>query len=96
MKPVFIQVGITDYEQVPVTETELSSGDRLLIYTDGITERFNPEGRQYGEERLLAELEKEGPADPPELLQTVMQSVAQFAQGRPADDDQALLICVAK
>ena len=91
-----LPLGITDYEQVPVTETELSSGDRLLIYTDGITERFNPEGRQYGEERLLAELEKQGPADPPELLQTIMQSVAQFAQGRPADDDQALLICVAK
>ena len=39
------------YEQA---ELALGPGDRLLFYTDGITEARNPEGEEYGEERLAA------------------------------------------
>ena len=37
-------MGIYPYDQVPVHETRLGSGDRFLLYTDGVTERFNMEG----------------------------------------------------
>ena len=32
------------------------SGDRLLLYTDGLTEAPNPDGRRFGEARLRAVL----------------------------------------
>ncbi|MGD9349777.1 MAG: PP2C family protein-serine/threonine phosphatase, partial [Desulfobacterales bacterium] len=85
-------LGIDPFEQVPVTEAELLPADRILMYTDGITERFNTDGETYGEERLLRQLEAGGDHEPQELLSAIMQDVNAFANGRPADDDQALLL----
>jgi len=41
-----------DNDKVYQAETELGAGDRMLLYTDGITETFNSEGDEYGYERL--------------------------------------------
>jgi sigma-B regulation protein RsbU (phosphoserine phosphatase) len=90
-------MGIDPYAQMPATtETELQPGDRILMYTDGVTERFNPHGKTYGEERLLKQLETNRSNDPQELLAAIMQDVNAFAEGRPADDDQALLLAIAE
>ena len=85
-------MGIDPYDQVPVAEAELQPGDRILMYTDGITERFSIDGETYGEERLLRQLEGGGNIQPAELLTAIMKDVDDFAAGRPADDDQALLL----
>ena len=89
-------MGIDPYNQVPVTEAQLQPGDRLLMYTDGITERFNPEGETYAEQRLLRQLEVNRQDNPQELLAAIMKDVNAFANGRPADDDQALLLAIVK
>ena len=90
-------MGIDPYDQVPVTtEAELQPGDRILMYTDGITERFNPDGKTYGEERLLRQLEAKRQGSPRELLAAIMQDVNAFANGRLADDDQALLLGIVE
>jgi sigma-B regulation protein RsbU (phosphoserine phosphatase) len=89
-------LGIDPYEQVPVTEAELQPGDRILMYTDGITERFSTDGETYGEERLLQQLEGSGNIQPEELLTAIMKDVDDFANGRPADDDQALLLAIVE
>ena len=89
-------MGIDPYEQVPVTEAELKPGDRILMYTDGITERFSKDGETYGENRLLQQLEREGKLEPQELLTAIMKDVDDFANGRPADDDQALLLAIVE
>ena len=89
-------LGIDPYEQVPVTEAELQPGDRILMYTDGITERFSIDGETYGEERLLRQLEGDGNLQPEELLTAIMKDVDDFANGRPADDDQALLLAIVE
>jgi len=89
-------MGVDPYEQVPVTETEVHPGDRILMYTDGITERFNSEGNTYGEERLLRQLAGDGNPQPGELLAAIMKDVDDFAGERPADDDQALLLAIVE
>jgi sigma-B regulation protein RsbU (phosphoserine phosphatase) len=89
-------LGIDPYEQVPVTEAELQPGDRILMYTDGITERFSMDGKTYGEERLLRQLEAGQENQPQEQLVAIMKDVDAFANGRPADDDQALLLGVVR
>ena len=90
-------MGVDPYDQVPpVTEAELKPGDRILMYTDGVTERFNTNGKTYGEERLLKQLEVKLEGGPEELLAAIMQDVNAFANGRPADDDQALLLGIVR
>jgi len=89
-------MGIDPYEQVPVTEVELKPGDRILMYTDGITERFDRNNETYAEERLLQQLAGDGNSSPRELLAAIMKDVNKFADGRPADDDQALLLAIVE
>jgi sigma-B regulation protein RsbU (phosphoserine phosphatase) len=89
-------MGIKPYDEVPITETTLRSGDRLLFYTDGLTERFNPEGEMYGLGRLRRQLSKDSGDDPKEMLEAIMDNADRFAAGLPADDDQALLLCIVE
>jgi sigma-B regulation protein RsbU (phosphoserine phosphatase) len=89
-------MGIEHYDEVPVTEIRLQSGDRLLFYTDGLTEQFNPEGEMYGLERLCRQLSKDYGDSPKEILDTIVDDAERFAEGLPAEDDQALLLCVVE
>lgn len=95
--PGVYPLGIEPYEiEVPVTETKLEPGDRFLIYTDGLTERFDMEGNTYGEERLLKPLATDSTSDPQGVVAAIMADVRQFAGKRPADDDQALLLGIVQ
>lgn len=95
--PGVYPLGIEPYEiEVPVTETKLEPGDRFLIYTDGLTERFDMEENTYGEERLLKPLATDSTSDPQGVVTAIMADVEQFAGKRPADDDQALLLGIVQ
>jgi sigma-B regulation protein RsbU (phosphoserine phosphatase) len=87
-------LGIYPYDQIPVHETRLGSGDRLLLYTDGVTERFDMEGNAYGENRLLGGLAADAVNNPRLILDGIIEDLQQFAGGRPPDDDQALVLGV--
>jgi sigma-B regulation protein RsbU (phosphoserine phosphatase) len=95
--PGVYPLGIEPYEtEIPITETKLEQGDRFLIYTDGLSERFNPEGISYGEDRLLKQLATDSAHDPQGVIAAIMADVERFADGRPADDDQALLLGIVQ
>jgi serine phosphatase RsbU (regulator of sigma subunit)/FixJ family two-component response regulator len=76
-------------------EVELHSGDRVLLFTDGVTEIRNLAGEEFGEERLIDLLiEYRGlPAD--HLQQMVMSEVARFSGGNFQDDATLLILAVA-
>ena len=91
--PGVYPLGIEPYEiEIPVTETLLEPGDRFLVYTDGLTERFNLEGDTYGEDRLLSQLATNSTDDAQGVIKVIMADVEHFAGQLPADDDQALLL----
>ena len=95
--PGVYPLGIEPYEiEIPVTETKLEPGDRFLIYTDGLTERFDMGEKTYGEERLLRLLAIDSADDPQGVIAAIMADVEQFAGERPADDDQALLLGIVQ
>jgi sigma-B regulation protein RsbU (phosphoserine phosphatase) len=90
-------LGIEPYEiEIPVTETKLEAGDRFLVYTDGISERFNEEEDIYGEKRVLRQLATDSADNPQDVLTAIMADVERFAGNRPADDDQALLLGIVE
>ena len=84
-------LGFDAFEEVPVTEIDLASGDVLLAYTDGLTERFSQDEDLYGETRLLKVLQSSGSGTSENVREAVVADLNRFANGRPADDDQAFI-----
>ncbi|HNW86484.1 MAG TPA: SpoIIE family protein phosphatase [Candidatus Limiplasma sp.] len=74
-------------------EMNLQPGDRLFLYTDGVTEALNPAGELYGEQRLEAALNDSDaqPAGVMELLPRIKQSLDAFARGAEQADDITML-----
>jgi serine phosphatase RsbU (regulator of sigma subunit)/CheY-like chemotaxis protein len=76
----------------------MERGDRLLLYTDGLTEALNGAGEEFGFERLVGLAPRlVGPATSLEtsgtsLLVTLRQELALFAAGRPLADDLTLML----
>jgi phosphoserine phosphatase RsbU/P len=70
---------------------QLQAGDRVLFYTDGITEAEDPSGTLFGQRRL--EQVMESCCDNPEqLIQRVLTAVDSFSAGQPLRDDRTLVV----
>jgi serine phosphatase RsbU (regulator of sigma subunit) len=76
-----------------VIERGLFSGDTLVLYTDGITESFNPAGEEFGEQRLIEVLQRRRELPPPALLESVVNEVRKFNATEQHDD---ITLIVAK
>ena len=74
--------------------TELRSGDRLLLYTDGITEVRNPDGDEFGEERLSAALARSRHLTANDLHAAVAAEIRRFAPAGFEDDATLLAVAV--
>lgn len=89
-------MGFEPYREVPITEIVLAPGDRLLFYTDGVTDCFNPAEESYGVDRLLKRFESSSAEEPETALKVIRDDLRRFAGGRPADDDQAMLMMMVE
>jgi catechol 2,3-dioxygenase-like lactoylglutathione lyase family enzyme len=73
------------------TETELAPGDTLLLFTDGITDAMNQQGREFGEEGLIEVLRAECHLPVEGLLERILEKVNTFS-GREQEDDITLVV----
>jgi sigma-B regulation protein RsbU (phosphoserine phosphatase) len=81
-----------DLDSIPLSDHALRPGDRLVFYTDGITERQTVSGDMFGLERLVETLTCGAASDPEHLLGRVIEEVELFAAGNEPQDDQTLLL----
>jgi phosphoserine phosphatase RsbU/P len=73
-------------------EVALTSGDRLLLFTDGITEARDRSDEEYGEARLIAALRQHRAADADTLHHILWNDVTRFTAGRGFQDDATLMV----
>ncbi len=73
-----------DYQQETV---QLSPGDTIVLYTDGVTEAMNMDGIQLGINRVRSIFTEAPPADAEEVGMEVVKAVVDFAQDAPQFDD---------
>ena len=69
----------------------LEPGDQVLLYTDGVPEAMNPEGKQWKVDRLEATLAAHGTERPKRLLDTIEAEVARHVRGAEQHDDITLI-----
>lgn len=74
----------------PTVSLELK--ERLFLYTDGITEAFDPRDNEYGEDRLLAFLARSVGLGHRELIEAVRGDVLAFCGTAAPRDDMTLLV----
>ncbi len=72
-------------------EHPLQTGDRLVLYTDGILEAANAAGEEFGPERLATILQKGAPLSPDEAADHIISSLKLWSKSQ--SDDLTVLIC---
>ena len=72
--------------------TSLEPGDYLILYTDGITEAFSPEGKTYDEERLQATIHAAAGNSAQEMLDSIDDSVTAFIGDAALSDDRTTMV----
>ena len=75
-----------DYLEVPITD-----GDRLLLYSDGVTECLNESGEAFGEQRLVNYLESTSSERMDGLLGGLVQELGRWRNRADSADDISLL-----
>jgi sigma-B regulation protein RsbU (phosphoserine phosphatase) len=75
-------------------KVDLRSGDRLVLFTDGLTEATNAEGVEFGEERIVEVVRANRSLSAAVLEARVMDSVGQFGDGVLQDDATLAVLAV--
>ena len=71
---------------------EFRPGDLLVIYSDGVTEAESPEGEEFGEQRLADLLVAHRHEPAAEIVERVIQAVAEWIAGAPPADDVTIVV----
>jgi sigma-B regulation protein RsbU (phosphoserine phosphatase) len=85
-------VGIMEDASYEEGSVKLMAGDRVVLYTDGVTEAVRENDEMFGEERLMALVESL-PADLParELVERVLGGLREFLGEHEAGDDVTVM-----
>jgi phosphoserine phosphatase RsbU/P len=85
--PTSLVLGVTETTTYEAEETELRVGEKLLLFTDGISEAFNVDQQEYGETRLESFLRTHSTLPQADLIQQLIADVLGFCgDARPTDD----------
>jgi serine phosphatase RsbU (regulator of sigma subunit) len=87
-------LGVMEVSQLNLTEEELvlASGDRLVMYTDGVTDVPGPDGRFFGGERLDHLLQGMVSTPASQICEAVFTSLDKFRGEADPFDDMTLII----
>lgn len=86
-------LGLFEDWNSPTVECQLSPGDIITLYTDGVTEASNEREEEFGEDRLIASLQKNSALPPAEILSATINEIQRFSPHEQQDD---ITLIVAK
>ena len=87
----FVLAGMEDIHY-RAGELTLAPGDRIFLYTDGVTEATNVDSVLYGEERLIEFLNKNSDIEAVKLLPLLKDNIDEFVGEAPQFDDITMLM----
>ena len=80
-------LGLFDSYDPEIQSLNLSPGDKLFLYTDGVTEAMNISNQEFGEEMLLRNLAKYNDSSSSEIIDSIFFDIDSHANGFEQSDD---------
>jgi serine phosphatase RsbU (regulator of sigma subunit) len=85
-------VGLVEVGDFSAREQQLQPGDKLVIYSDGVTEAEDTRGGFFGKRRLREIVEAKAGADCAAIHDAIQEAVAAFTEGAAQSDDITVLV----
>ena len=86
-------MGLFEQWESSLGDVQITGGDVLIIYTDGITEANHADGEEFGESRLLETIRRHLAAPVPLILDAILRATLEFSGGEgKMRDDLTLMV----
>lgn len=86
-----VVLGVMDFEVYEQYEYKFKKGDKLFLYTDGVTEAMNKEKKLYGNKRLKDTLNNNINSSVEQIIQNVKKDILIHSDGAEQSDDITML-----
>jgi len=85
-------LGIFDTVGYEGGRVEMHPGDTLVMYSDGVTETWDPDGEEFGEESLIPLVVRSRTLDAESLQNAILREIERFEAGARATDDRTIVV----
>ena len=85
-------VGLMEDASFPAAELDLAPGDKVVIYSDGVTEAQNTQGEFFGRKRLREVVAAHAGSNCAALHAAVQEAVTAFTEGAAQSDDITVVV----
>jgi len=85
-------LGLLSTASYKAGEVTLGPGDLLLLYTDGIVEAVDPDGEEYGLDRLKQVCRRHHGSTPAAVAEALDRDLLAFVRGTPFPDDRTVVL----
>jgi serine phosphatase RsbU (regulator of sigma subunit)/pSer/pThr/pTyr-binding forkhead associated (FHA) protein len=85
-------VGLFETATFEEETVSLTSGDWLIVFSDGVSEAMSASGDEYGENRIVSCIEKHKSMEPRQLLESLFADVREFTRGAAQSDDITAMV----
>lgn len=92
LEPTGLVLGVAPDWTYCTGRLSFEPGDRLVCFTDGITEAMAPDGEMFGEDRLVAEIAAHRSGSAADLATVLTEAAARWANGAPQDDATLIVL----
>ncbi len=88
--------GLMDGMEMESAKISLTSGDIVVLYTDGMIEAINSEDEEFGETRFEGMLERYSDTDSKQICKNLINEVKRYQIGMPQFDDMTMFVMKVK
>ncbi|HYM21684.1 MAG TPA: SpoIIE family protein phosphatase [Vicinamibacterales bacterium] len=87
-----VVLGLFDHAAFDEETVPMGKGDLLVTFSDGVTEALNPEGEEFGDDRLVASVQAHRGKPLKDLVEAVLADVRAFCSGATQSDDITMVM----
>ena len=88
--------GIFPNAQYETESVDLTPGDSIIFFSDGLTDAMDCQGEHFGVERLLETCSGHHREPPPQILSHIFSAIEEFGGAQPQDDMAAAVVHILR